>query len=71
MGYIPVLPDDVIHRSDPGAERAREQHRLQDVPVFRWFGQDARAGHLRLWRTAVQPRHRTVGQGGPALREVL
>ena len=28
------------------------------------------AEHLRLWRKAVQSRHRTVGQGGPAVREV-
>ena len=34
-------------------------------------GQDARAGHLRLRRTAVRPCHRTLGQGGPAVREIL
>ena len=32
-------------------------------------GQDARAEHLRLWGKAVQPRHRTLGQGGPVGRE--
>ena len=34
-------------------------------------GQDARAEHLRLWRTAVRPDSRQVGQDGPALREIL
>ena len=48
-----------------GQRRAAAQVQRQGT------GQDARPEHLRLRCEAVQPRHRTLGQDGSAVREVL
>ena len=48
-----------------GQQRAALQVQRQGA------GPNARTGHLRLRCTAVRPRHRTMGQDGPAMREIL
>ena len=62
-GILPLRPA-VLRRQD-GQRQADAQVQRQGA------GQDARPEHLRLRREAVQPRHRTLGQDGSAVREVL